>query len=356
MSATDTSASTPTIAADRRAQWKRLESWLSGSDPRPLAPPVYRGRQWIFLLLVTVLACFVPALFGGDPYHDGLLDNTLVDAILALGFYWCFSLAGQFTFAVVAVFATGSYVSLWAARHIGGFWVGFIAAMVVAGILGGAMRLLFIRLSALYFAIATFGVSGLILILYQNWTKFTGGYQGISKIPKPTLFGYPLNTLHRQYYLMLGVLALFLAATIALLRSPAMRDLTLSRDNSPVAATTGLKPQHLMLVAFVVGSAIQGAAGSLFAHNVTFVSLESFDPTISLTVLLMVLLGGMQSIYGPVIGATIIVYLPEILRSWQKYADVIYAGLVLLIIIAFPTGVAGTRTIVGGWIRRARSR
>ena len=88
----------------------------------------------------------------------------------------------------------------------------------------------------------------------------------------------------------------------------------------------------------------------------TFVSLESFDPTISLTVLLMVLLGGMESIYGPVIGAAIIVYLPEILRSWQKYSDLIYAGLVLLIIIAFPGGVAGTRTIVGRWMRRAGSR
>jgi branched-chain amino acid transport system permease protein len=354
VSATETSPRT--VSDDRRAQWKRLESWLSGSDPRPLAPPVYRGRQWAYLLFVAVLACFVPTLFGGDPYHDGLLDTTMVDAILALGFYWCFSLAGQFTFAVVAVYATGSYVSLWAARHIGGFWVGFIAAMIVAGILGGAMRLLFIRLSALYFAIATFGVSGLLLILYQNWTQFTGGYQGIAKIPKPTLFGYPINTLHRQYYLMLAVLVVFLGATIALLRSPAMRDLTLSRDKSPVAATAGLKPQHLMLVAFVVGSAMQGAAGSLFAHNVTFVSLESFDPTISLTVLLMVLLGGMESIYGPVIGAAIIVYLPEILRSWQKYADLIYAGLVLLIIIAFPTGVAGTRTIIGRWMRRAGSR
>ena len=110
-----------------------------------------------------------------------------------------------------------------------------------------------------------------------------------------------------------------------------------------------------MLIIFVIGSAMQGAAGSLYAHNVTFVSLESFDPTISLTVLLMVLLGGIDSIYGPVIGAAIIIYLPAILRSYQKYSDVVYAALVLVIIMAFPGGVAGTRQIVGRWIKRARS-
>jgi ABC-type branched-subunit amino acid transport system permease subunit len=111
-----------------------------------------------------------------------------------------------------------------------------------------------------------------------------------------------------------------------------------------------------MLVAFIVGSAMMGASGSLFAHNATFVSLESFTTSpISLTVLLMVLLGGMDSIYGPVIGAAIVVYLPEILRSWQKYTDVIYASLVLLIVIAFPGGVAGTRQVVGRWLTRARS-
>ena len=90
MSATDTTDSARPgerkLADERRAQWRRIESWLSGSDPRPLAPPAYRGRQWVFLLLMVILACFVPLVFGGDAYHDGLLDNTLIYAVLALGF------------------------------------------------------------------------------------------------------------------------------------------------------------------------------------------------------------------------------------------------------------------------------
>lgn len=340
----------------RQSQWRRLERLLTGEADETLAPPVYRRHQWAFLVGVVAVAVAVPSIFGGDPYHDGLLDNMLIYAVLALGFYWCFSLAGQFTFAVFAMYALGSYVSLWGAQHFGGFWAGFGLAMVAAGIVGGLTRLVFLKLSPLYFAIATFGVGGLMLILFREWTAFTGGYSGIATIAIPSVGGKRLVTPHDRYYLMLGVLAVFLAATIALIRSPAMRDLIYARDNGPVAATAGLKPKHLTLVAFIVGSAMQGAAGSLYAHNATFVSLESFSVDISLSVLLMVLLGGMDSIYGPVIGAAIVVYLPELLRSAQKYSDIVYAALVLLIVVAFPGGIAGIRDVAGKWIRRARSR
>jgi branched-chain amino acid transport system permease protein len=332
-----------------------LQRFLNG-DELGLAPPAYRRHQWAFLGAVIVVGWLVPFVFGGGPYHDGLLDNVLISSILALGFYWCFSLAGQFSFAVFAMYAAGAYVSVWGANRFGGFWTGLVLAMLVTGALGGLIRLFFTRLSPLYFAIATFGVGGLMLVLFREWTSFTGGYNGLSTIAIPSFAGISLDTPHKRYYLMLGVLAVLLAATVALIRSPAMRELTFSRDNGPVAATAGLKPRHLTLVAFIVGSAMQGAAGSLYAHNSTFVSLESFSVDISLSVLLMVLLGGMDSMYGPVIGAAIVVYLPEALRSAQKYSDIFYAGLVLLIVIAFPGGVAGIRDLVESWARRARSR
>jgi len=252
------------------------------------------------------------------------------------------------------MYAAGAYVSVWGAQHFGGFWSGFLLTMLITGAIGALIRLVFIRLTAIYFAIATVAVGGLMLILFREWTSFTGGYNGIGLIAVPSVFGVQLDTPHERYFLMLGVLAVFLAATVALVRSPAMRDLILSRDKSAVAATAGLKPRALTLVAFAVGSAMQGAAGSLYAHNSTFFSLESFSIDISLTVLLMVLLGGMESIYGPVIGAAIVVYLPEILRNADEYSDIIYAALVLLIVIAFPGGIAGIRGIVAAWIRRAR--
>jgi branched-chain amino acid transport system permease protein len=215
--------------------------------------------------------------------------------------------------------------------------------------------MVFYKLSPIYFAIATMAVGGLMLILFRQWVSFTGGYDGIGDIAVPSIFGHQLKTTHDRYYLMLGVLAVFLVASIAFQRSPAMRDLTMSRDKGPVAATAGLKPAQLGLVAFIVGSMMQGAAGSLYAHNSGYFSLESFSIDISLNVLLMALLGGVGSIYGPIIGAALLVYIPELLRDYQQYSEIIYSAIVLIIVVAFPGGLADARGVVERWVRRARS-
>lgn len=323
---------------------------------RVIPPPAYQRRQWLFLAIVLIAGSLVPSVYGGTPYRDGLLAEIMINAVLALGFYWCFSLAGQFTFGVFAMYAAGAYISVWGAKHFGGFWSGLLLAAVGTALIGGLTRLIFAKLSPIYFAIATMAIGGLMLILFREWVSFTGGYNGIGDIAIPSVFGDQLATVHQRYYLMLGVLGLFLVLTICLLRSPVMRELTMSRDKGPVAASAGLKPRHLQLVAFTVGSAMQGVAGSLYAHNSGYFSLESFSIDISLSVLLMVLLGGMGSMYGPVIGAAVIIYLPEQLRGAQKYSELIYAGLVLLIVVAFPGGIADARRIVGKWLSRARSK
>src|SRR3954452_19496420 len=163
------------LAATTGAPVSRLDAFLGGDRWALPAPPPYRRRQWPFLALVVVALAIVPTLYGGTRYHDGLLNNAMLLTILSLGFYWCFSLAGEFSFAVFAMYATGSYVSLWGAQHFHGFWVGFLLATIITGLLGGLIRLMFFKLSPLYFAIATFGVGGLLLILYREWTSFTGG-------------------------------------------------------------------------------------------------------------------------------------------------------------------------------------
>jgi len=350
VSVTDEVAAEP--QSETATSRRRLIAAFTG-EGHPLAPPAYRGHQWSFLFLMVIAGIFAPNVFGGDLYHQGVLNNVMLAAIVALGFYWCFSLAGQFSFATFAMYALGAYTSAWGAQHLWGFWWGFALAIVVSAVIGAAMRLAFFRLTPIYFAIATLAVGSLLAILFREWTSFTGGFQGEATAP-PSFFGMPLDTQTRQYYLMLAVLVVFLAATIAVIRSPVMRELTFSRTNPAVAATTGLKPAQLTLVAFAVGCAMQGAAGSLYAHSAGYFSLESFDVTISLNVLLMVLLGGVGSIYGPIIGAVIVTYVPELLRNERQYADLINAALVLAIVLALPTGVAGFRQIVTRLVRRAR--
>jgi len=318
-----------------------------------VAPPAFQGKQFPLLAVLVFLAIF-PPLLRTNPYDLGLLNNALIYALLTLGFYWCFALAGQFTFAVFGMYAIGAYTSVWFAKHFGGFWSGLIAAVVITAAVGALTKLAFARCSEIYFAIATMALGSLIVILFREWTSFSGGYEGLGDIPLPSIFGYELATGQSRYYLGLAILALLLVATVLFFRSPVARDLAFARDKGPVAAVTGLKPLRLQLMGFAVGSGIQGIAGSLYAHGAGFFSVEAFNIDLSLLVLLMLLLGGMVSMYGAVIGAVILVYLPEFLRDASKYAEIIYALAILVIIVAFPSGIAGLRYTAERLVRRAR--
>jgi branched-chain amino acid transport system permease protein len=306
-----------------------------------VSPAAYRGRQLEFALAVVVLACLAPYLVRGV-YGQGQLVDIADYAILTLGFYWSFILAGEFTFAVFGFFAIGAYSSVWVAYRTD-FWVGLIAATVGCTAIGGLLKLALKRTGVIYFAMGTIAFGSLVTILFQNWTGFTGGYAGEGNIPLPGLFGYELNTLAKQYYLLIAVIAVVLVITALVERSPAHRDLVFARDLGPVAQTAGLRPDRLRMIAFAVGCGIQGVAGSLFAHTTTYVSLDSFTTQVSLNVLLMILLGGIASMYGALIGALVIVEIPEVLRFIQSYADLVYACLVLLIIVLFPLGITGLR-------------
>jgi branched-chain amino acid transport system permease protein len=146
----------------------------------------------------------------------------------------------------------------------------------------------------------------------------------------------------------------FLAASVAYQRSPAFRDLLVARDRRGVAVTTGIRVRSARLAAFAAGSAMMGAAGALYAADSYYVSGSSFTVTLSLDVLLMLIIGGAGSIYGPLMGAALVVYAPELLRDVQVYSGLVYAVLLVVIVVGFPGGLAGTRQLVVAALRRRR--
>lgn len=337
MPGTDEAALTaPKTTMNRPAAWLDRNRRVNAAGPA-----VYRGRQIEFAVLITVLCLLAPLFVHGD-YGQGQLINIADYAIMTLGFYWSFVLAGEFTFAVFGFFAIGAYTSVWVAYRTD-FWVGMITATVASTVIGALLKLALRKTGPIYFAMGTIAFGSLVIILFQNWTGFTGGYAGEGNIPLPDLFGYQFATLASQYYLLVVATGIILVATALVTRSPARRDLTYARELAPVALTLGLRPDRLKIVAFAVGCGIQGLAGSLYAHTTTYVSLDSFTTQVSLNVLLMILLGGIGSMYGPLIGALVIVEIPEVLRSIQNYADLVYAVLVLAVIVLFPLGIAGAR-------------
>ena len=308
---------------------------------RLVRPAIYSRHQWRTWLAVTVVAALVPLVVTSG-YGYNIAINSGLFAILSLGFYFQFALAGQFSFATPAYYAIGAYTSAWVSINHG-FLLGFIAAVIVTAAVGGLTKLLLARSPLIHFAIATLAFGQLVIIVLENWSSFTGGDQGKYGIPPASLFGYQFDTQTKQYYLIAGVTLICTALLLLFERSPAQRDLTFVRDMGLVARTSGLRANYLQVVAFAAGAAYMGAAGSLLGATTGFVDLNSFSSaasvSVALLVLLMVLLGGIGMVWGPIIGAVVLTVLPQVLSSWQNYEQLIYALAILAVILVLPGGL-----------------
>jgi len=304
-------------------------------------PRVYSKHQWRWWLAVAIFAGIVPQIWKGG-YYNNIQINALLYILVALGFYMQFALAGQFSFATPAFYATGAYAFAWVVSDWG-FLAAFLFAVVVTAAFGGAVKLLLVRSPLIHFAIATLAVANLALILYQYvLTGITGGGNGRFGIPTPVIFGYQFDDQTRQYYLLASVVFIVLALLIFYERSPAQRDVVFIRDMGPVARTTGLRVNQSQIVAFCAGAGIMGAAGALLAATAGFIGIGTFDFQIALSVLLFVLLGGVGIVWGPVLGVIVLYVLPQrfLSTSLLNYEDLIYAIAILVVILVLPGGLA----------------
>jgi branched-chain amino acid transport system permease protein len=306
---------------------------------RELRPVPYRSRQLPALVAAGACGALAPVFVQGQ-YAVGLANTALVYVVLAIGFYYVFALGGQFSFAHNVFFAVGGFSGAWMSLHAG-FWPSFLFSIAAGTAAALAFKLIVLRVTAIYFAIATLALSQIAGILWTNWPSFTGGFTGVPVSGVPSLFSYHADTPERMYWFLLGITLLALLLSILIERSPVRRRMLATRDIPTVAMTFGLNTRLAEIFAFSIGGAFAGAAGCLYAYLAGFVSPDSFGIEISLLVLLMVLLGGTSAVWGAVIGAVFLTWLPNALRSVTTHSDLVYAVLILVVILAFPGGAIG---------------
>lgn len=236
-----------------------------------------------------------------------------VYAVLALGLNLQWGFAGQFNFGIAAFFAVGAYTSAIlttppSPTHLGGFGLPFLLGLAAAAVTSGALALLVgaitIRLRTDYLAIATIGIAEIVRLFLKNEDWLTGGVRGLSGIPKPFADldgGWPV--LIYMILVILAVLATYLFLERAI-SSPWGRVLRATRENEAGAAAAGKNVNRVRLEAFVIGSAIMGIGGALFAHFFSFISPEAFDPVFAtFLVWIMLVAGGSGNNRGAVLGA-----------------------------------------------------
>ena len=302
-------------------------------------------RQQALRWGLALAAVGIPLVAPND-YVMGVIARICLYAILALGLNIVVGFAGLLDLGYVAFFGIGSYVYAFLASPHFGLHLPFLAilpivalATAVSGILIGAPTL---RLRGDYLAIVTLGFGEITYILLINLDRpidITGGPSGIISIDAPSFLGYALERNSQYYYLFLLLMGL------ALLASRRLRDSRIGwawqavREDELAAQAMGVDTTRVKLQAFAIGAAFAGVGGSLLASWQRSVFPDNFLFTESVNILAMVILGGVGNLLGVILGATVIVALPEVFRDFQLYRLFAF-GLMLMVLMIFrPTGL-----------------
>jgi len=243
----------------------------------------------------------------------------------------------------------GAYTSSLLALYFGvSPFIGMIVGAIAGGVLGLVVAYPALRLKGDYLALATFGAGVIVYNVAKNWMGLTRGPMGLPGIPPFRLGGFAVDNTWSYLMLVAVVVALVVWACRNITKSTFGRNLTSVREDETAAVALGKNTARLKLIVFVAGAFFAGIAGSLYAHYITFIDPSSFTMMESITILLMVIFGGMGSIAGSVVGAVLLVVIPELLRFVGLPSSVaaplrqmMYGLLLVLLMLWRPQGILG---------------
>jgi branched-chain amino acid transport system permease protein len=256
---------------------------------------------------------------------------------------------GLLSIAHAAFYGLGAYSSSLLAVNYGApFLVGVLAGMIVAALVSFVVSLPSLRLHDDYFVIATFGFQMILFSICNNWMELTRGPLGIPGIPQPIIFGWHVET-HLEYLVLSAFFAVIAyLAVYRITSSPFGRVLHAIREDEVFTHALGKNPLYFKVTAFAVSAALAALAGSLYAHYITYIDPTSFTVMESILIISMVIIGGAGSTWGPLVGAAVLVALPEALRFVglpsavaANLRQIIYGSLLVIMMMFRPRGLVG---------------
>lgn len=292
------------------------------------------------------LAGLVIAFLAATPlflrsYNVYLLSLAAVNIIAAVGLALLTGYTGQLSIGHAGFLAIGAYGAALLAKYFGlPFWAAIPAAGLMSGLAGFILLIPALRLTAIYLAIATLAFGTAVVEALPRWAAVTGGYQGM-RVPRATFFGLNVQNDVAMFYLALATTVLLLLVARNLVRSRIGRAFIAIRDKGTAAQACGVSLARYKALAFFVSALFTGLAGGLYAYVVGYISPVEFGLGKSINLFIMIALGGMASLPGPVIGALFLTYLPQWIAGIRGLQDVIYGGSLIGIVIFMPFGIWG---------------
>jgi branched-chain amino acid transport system permease protein len=288
-------------------------------------------------LLALAFAIAAPPFFGSYFHYLGIL--ALINAIAAIGLNLLTGNAGQISVCNSSFMAIGAYTATYVYTKAGlTYWLALPSGAFVAALFGFALGFPALRLRGFYLAVVTLGFLEFTQVLVEQLPSVTGGVRGISA-PRPTAFGWGFTSDLSFYYLVLAITLAAIWFARSILKSPTGRAFNAIRSNEAVAQTLAVPLAKTKLTAFVLSAFYAGFAGGLYASAIGFIDPLEFGLGTSIRHVVFVVVGGLGSVAGSVIGAVSLTLLPEFLRRFQEYNDFVFGGILLITLMIMPRGI-----------------
>lgn len=314
-----------------------------------MADAPYRSRLVLKLLTGIVLGAALP--FFTDPYLQYLYNLCLVYVVSAIGLNLVLGYAGQLSFAHSAFMGIGAYTTGALMLKAG---IPFLPSLLAGGLLtaaiGTVVGLPAVRVRGLYLALSTIAFMYAVTWVFVHWTDVTLGANGL-RVPAPSVLGYQLASEHEKFLIIFPVTVGMVVLAALIVTSRFGRAFVMVRDIELAAACNGLNVMAVKAQAFAFSAFFAGIAGGLLAICVGFLVPHGFGLASMITQFAMVLVGGLGSITGAIVGAIFVSGLPELLRNARWAQEVAYGMLIILVIVFMPNGIVGLLR-KRGWLAR----
>ncbi|PLR69587.1 MULTISPECIES: branched-chain amino acid ABC transporter permease [Bacillaceae] len=311
--------------------------------------------QRILLLGILLITVLFP-LLSQNHYHKQIIILVMIWSIAVYGLNIISGFTGQLSLAHAGFFAAGAYtLGILTATYQVNFWLAFLASIAVTAGLSFLIGLIALRTRHHFFAIYTMCVGFIIYLTIDKWDEVTGGVRGLIGIPVPAPIGpITFETIESQYYFIL----LFLLGTILVVKrikdSLFGRTLHAIRGSEDLSKTIGINIMKNQLLAFVLSAFFAGLAGALYAGFIRFLGPDISAITVTFEMLMYLLVGGIGTMAGPILGTFLIVSVTQSLQFLEEYRMLIFGPIVVLIMLFYPKGLVGSYYSVKTYINRRK--
>ena len=297
------------------------------------------GWPW---LLVLLLAALMPLVLGKNGYVYDVAINVMIFSIAAYGMNVMLGYAGLLPLAHAGFFGIGAYAVGILTLKVGwSFWLAWPVGVAICAGLGLLLGLVAFRTRDDVFAIFTLGVGVIITQVINKWDALTGGNDGLNGVVTPKLLGIDFGKSISFYYLALLALALTIVLVARVRASLFGRSLIAIRGGEDLARSAGINVYTHKLRVMMLSTALAGFAGGLYAVYIGFLGSAITGPTTTFTILLYLLVGGVGTLAGPLLGTLIIRVLQQSIQGLQDYQYIVFGPLLVLLVLFFPAGLAG---------------